>query len=121
MVVIGLPPGSHHELGAFAFAVGARRAGLDVLYLGADVPVDAWRQTVRDSGAAAAILAVVSRSDARTATDVIRALRDVPVRIVAIGGPASGDIPDDLDVVRLAGPIEVAVASLVEAIDSAPG
>ena len=121
MVVIGLPPGSHHELGAFAFAVGARRAGLDVLYLGADVPVDAWRQTARDSRAAAAILAVVSRSDARTATDVIRALRDVPVRTVAIGGPAAGDIPDDLGVVRLTGPIEVAVASLVEAIDTAGG
>ena len=33
-VVVGLPPGSHHELGAFAFAVAARRAGLNVLYLG---------------------------------------------------------------------------------------
>jgi DNA-binding transcriptional MerR regulator len=121
MVVIGLPPGSHHELGAFAFAVGARRAGLDVLYLGSDVPVDAWRQTVRDSRAAAAVLAVMSRSDVRTATDVIRALREVPVRTVAIGGPSAGDVPDDRGVVRLAGPIEAALASLVEAIDTAAG
>ena len=30
-----------HEIGAFAFAVAARRAGLGVLYLGADVPLRA--------------------------------------------------------------------------------
>jgi MerR family transcriptional regulator, light-induced transcriptional regulator len=121
IAVIGLPPGSHHELGAFGFAVGARRAGLDVLYLGADVPVDAWQQTVRDSRAAAAIVAVMSRADVRPATEVIRALREIDVRTIAIGGPSAGDIPEDVGVLRLTGPIEAAVASLVEAIDTAAG
>ena len=37
-VVVGLPPGGRHELGALAFAVAARRAGLAVTYLGADLP-----------------------------------------------------------------------------------
>ena len=38
-VVVGLPPGARHELGALAFAVAARRAGIPVLYLGPDLPV----------------------------------------------------------------------------------
>jgi hypothetical protein len=62
-IVVGLPPGSRHELGAFAFAVAARRAGLDSVYLGADVPIDAWRQTVRDTHPVAAVVAVVARAD----------------------------------------------------------
>ena len=33
-VVVGLPPGSRHELGAFAFAATLRRRGLGVLYVG---------------------------------------------------------------------------------------
>ena len=118
-VVVGLPPGSRHELGAFAFAVGARRAGLDVLYLGADVPVDAWRETVRDSGAAAVVLAVISRSDIGPATEVIRALRADGERAIAVGGRSAADLPQDLGAMQLTGPIEGAVASLVEAIDTA--
>ena len=35
--LVGLPPGSRHELGALAFAVALRRRGVGVLYLGADV------------------------------------------------------------------------------------
>jgi hypothetical protein len=46
-VLVGLPPGSHHEIGAFAFAVAARRSGLEVLYLGADVPLESWLRTAR--------------------------------------------------------------------------
>ena len=33
-VLVGLPAGSRHELGALAFAVTAKRRGLDVHYLG---------------------------------------------------------------------------------------
>ena len=33
-VLVGMPPGGQHELGAFAFAVASRRAGLAVAYLG---------------------------------------------------------------------------------------
>jgi MerR family transcriptional regulator, light-induced transcriptional regulator len=34
-VVVGLPSGSQHDLGALAFATAIRRRGLDILYLGA--------------------------------------------------------------------------------------
>ena len=37
-VVVGLPSGSQHDLGALAFATAIRRRGMDVLYLGANVP-----------------------------------------------------------------------------------
>ena len=47
-VLVGMPPAGHHELGAFAFAVACRRGGLEVLYLGADVPLESWLRTVRE-------------------------------------------------------------------------
>lgn len=115
-IVVGLPPGSHHELGAFAFAVAARRAGMDVLYLGADVPIDAWRSTVADAAPAAIVLAVVSRADVRASTEVIRALRSDGTRPVAIGGPSADAVPSDLGAVRLGGPIDEAVAALADLV-----
>ena len=45
-VVVGLPPGSRHELGALAFAAALRRRGVGVLYLGPDVTVDGWIDAV---------------------------------------------------------------------------
>jgi hypothetical protein len=41
-VAVGLPRGARHELGVLAFAVLLRRTGLDVLYLGADLPPQSW-------------------------------------------------------------------------------
>ncbi len=41
-VLVGLGPKTRHELGALAFAIAARRAGLPVLYLGPDLPVESW-------------------------------------------------------------------------------
>jgi MerR family transcriptional regulator, light-induced transcriptional regulator len=118
-VVIGLPPGSRHELGAFAFAVAARRAGLDVVYLGADVPLDAWRQTVRDAAPRAAVIAVVRREDARPASDVIRALQEDGAAVVAVGGPSAGAIPTELGALRLPDAIDDAVPRLLEVIGPA--
>ena len=115
-IVVGLPPGSHHELGAFAFAVAARRAGMDVLYLGADVPIDAWRATVEDAAPAAVVLAVVSQSDVGASTELIRALRAAGARRVAFGGPSADAVSTDLGAVRLDGPIDEAVAALAELV-----
>lgn len=115
-IVVGLPPGSRHELGAFAFAVAARRAGLDSVYLGADVPIDAWRQTVQDTHPVAAVVAVVARADARSASEVIRAIRQDGETIVAIGGPSAGAIPEELGAVRLPDGVEEAVARLLEVV-----
>ena len=59
-VLVGMPPAGHHELGAFAFAVACRRAGLEVLYLGADVPLESWLRTVRETAVPAVVLGAVA-------------------------------------------------------------
>ena len=41
-VVVGLARGSRHELGVLAFAVALRRAGLEVVYVGGDLPAETW-------------------------------------------------------------------------------
>ena len=73
-VIVGLPPGGHHEIGALAFAVAARRHGVDVLYLGADVPLASWLTAVETSLAPVAVVAVVATSDVAAADEVVAAL-----------------------------------------------
>ncbi len=87
-VVVGLPPGSRHELGALAFAIAARRAGIPVTYLGADLPADDW--VAASAGAAAAVIGVVAPRDRGPAVEVARRLRAAhPALIVAMGGRAA--------------------------------
>jgi DNA-binding transcriptional MerR regulator len=117
-VVVGLPAGSRHELGAFAFAVAARRAGFDVLYLGADVPLESWRRAVADSNAAVAVIAVMSLQDVRAATEVIHALRADGRTTVAIGGPSAADVSPRAGAVRLPDAIDAAVVALGEMADA---
>ena len=92
-VVVGLPAGSQHELGALAFATAIRRRGLDVLYLGANVPVSSWETAARSHAAAAAVLAVVTHEDREAAVTVARRLinEDV-VPLVCSGGAAGAEL-----------------------------
>jgi DNA-binding transcriptional MerR regulator/methylmalonyl-CoA mutase cobalamin-binding subunit len=86
-VVVGLPAGSLHELGALAFATAARRLGHDVLYLGPDVPDQSWLAAVRSHGADAAILSVVTALDQRRAGQTVQKLRaHHPDLLIASGG-----------------------------------
>jgi len=113
-VLVGLPPGARHELGALAFAVAARRAGLPVAYLGPDLPVDDWI-TAAD-GAAAAVVGVVTGRERRAAIEVVRGLREAhPDLVVAFGGAGA---PDEPGVLRLAAPLPLSVAALAEAVDA---
>ena len=48
-LLVGMPPAGQHELGAFAFAVASRRAGLSVAYLGMDVPLTSWLRMARET------------------------------------------------------------------------
>ena len=92
--VVGLPPGSLHELGALAFATAIRRKGLDVLYLGADVPAASWEAAVRRHAAAAAVLSVVTRQDRPAAASVAdRLLRQDLVPLVCSGGSSGAGLP----------------------------
>lgn len=78
-LLVGLPPRSRHAIGAFAFAVAARRAGLGVVYLGADTPRDSWLRAARELRPAAVVVGVTTDDDAAAAADLVRALGPVPV------------------------------------------
>jgi DNA-binding transcriptional MerR regulator/methylmalonyl-CoA mutase cobalamin-binding subunit len=101
-VVVGLPPGSRHELGGLAFATALRRRGFDVLYLGADVPVSSWQSAVGRHAATAAVLSVVMPEDRPAAVAVAERLQaDDPGLLVAAGGRSGDDLADG---VRTLGP-----------------
>jgi len=92
-VVVGLPPGSQHDLGALAFATALRRRGLDVLYIGADVPVTSWETAVRSRRARAAVLSVPTEEDRPAAVAVAeRLLGQTPVPLVFAGGSAAVEL-----------------------------
>ena len=88
-VIVGLPPGSRHELGALAFATALRRRGVGVLYLGSDVTVDGWLDAVRRTRPRAAVVGVVTADDRGPAAEVVTALLGQDVPFVAIGGAAA--------------------------------
>lgn len=94
-VLVGLPPDSRHELGALAFAVALRRLGVDVLYLGADVPVESWADAASESAAQAAVVGVVTARDVSSAIDVATALRaGRPDLILAVGGGSAAALSE---------------------------
>ena len=75
-VLVGLAPGCRHELGALAFATAARRAGLSVTYLGADLPVESWLDAVEHGRPDAVVLPVPRRRDVVAVTSVVAAVHD---------------------------------------------
>lgn len=96
-VLVGLAPGSRHELGALAFATAARRAGLAVTYLGADLPIDSWCEAVAHRQPGAVVVPVPRRRDVPAVVAVLDAVRAAApgVRLVVGGGEqdrVSGDV-----------------------------
>lgn len=73
-VLIGAPPGVDHQLGIFAFAVACRRRGIPTIFLGAQVPLAAWRDAAARSAARAAVTTVPRRRDAAKAAQVVQTL-----------------------------------------------
>lgn len=119
-VVVGLPPGAHHEIGALTFAVAARRVGLGVLYLGADVPLESWLTVMATTAAPVAVIGVTGRGDARAATALITALpADGAHPLIALGGPAARRVADAHGAVALPDDIEDAVAEVRELVTAA--
>ena len=117
-VVVGLPPGSRHELGALAFAAALRRRGVGVLYLGSDVTVDGWVDAMARTRARAAVVGVITVDDRESAADVVAALlaRDVP--LVAVGGAAASTLSSarTKDAVRVSERVVEAAATVAEAV-----
>ena len=100
-VLVGLPPGARHELAALAFATAARRAGLPVVYLGPDVPVESWIAAASQTGAQAICFGVVIERDVAAADEVVRAVRAAhPDVLIGVGGRQSAEVGDG-SVVRL--------------------
>jgi DNA-binding transcriptional MerR regulator/methylmalonyl-CoA mutase cobalamin-binding subunit len=115
-VLVGLPPGARHEVAALAFATAARRAGLAVVYLGADVPVDSWVSAVGRTGARAVALGVVIERDVAAAAEVVGALRAAdPDLVIAIGGRRSSEV-DGSGLLRLPEPLTQAVEVMARAL-----
>jgi len=90
-ILVGLPAGARHELGALAFAVAARRAGLPVVFLGPDLPAGDWVAAARGVAARAAVIGVPTDTDAAQAVGVVQALADgMPDLVIALGGAGAG-------------------------------
>jgi DNA-binding transcriptional MerR regulator len=85
--VVGLAPGGRHSLGALAFAVALRRLGIEVTYLGADVPVSSWAHVMSRGTVTLAVVGVVTLQDRVGALAVASALRSEGTGpVVAVGG-----------------------------------
>lgn len=93
MVLVGLPEGSFHEIGALAFATAARRAGIRAIYLGANLPLDSWLQAVESEPVAAVVVSVVADHEVPTTRALFDALAAAhPHILVASGGPRAGEV-----------------------------
>ena len=93
-VVIGAPPGADHDLGLLAFAAAARRAGVHTVYLGAQVPAEAWRVAVEKVGARGAVSSLHRRADAPRLVPVAEALADLPRVDLWVGGRHQNRAPE---------------------------
>ncbi len=121
-ILVGLPPGARHELGALMFSIAARRSGLPVLYLGADLPAQDWADAAGQTGAIAAVVGVVAATDVRPATRVAEALSTAhPDVRLAFGGPASARMPMRDGHIRLPDGLAAAVDTLRAALTTGQG
>ncbi|CAA9378520.1 MAG: Transcriptional regulator, MerR family [uncultured Nocardioides sp.] len=92
-VVVGLARGSRHELGVLAFSIAARREGLDVVYVGGDLPPAEWATTVRVRQARAIVIGVPSAEDVPAVRETVQAVRrESPEVQVWLGGGHQGAV-----------------------------
>ncbi len=86
-VVAGLARASRHELGILAFAAVLRRAGVEVVYVGSDLPTEDWAATVVSTGARAVVLAVPTAEDVPGVRDAVAAIAAAASEVaVYVGG-----------------------------------
>ena len=108
-----LPAGAYHELGVFAFTVALRRLGVDVVYLGADLPTDAWTAAVTAHTARCVVIGVPRRPDARTASTLATTLADRHGVTVCVGGSHQDDVEAATRLGHAVGPAAAQVAGLL--------
>ena len=106
----------------YAFAVACRRAGLEVLYLGSNVPLESWLRTVRETGVPAVVLGAVATVDSAGVSVVVDAIKtlDHPPTCFA-GGPAALDTHSATGAVELPASLDEAVVVVLATVDRAKG
>ena len=120
-VLVGMPPGAHHELGGLIFATALGRVGIPVVYLGADLPLDDWIAAAERTDARAVAIGAVMPADGIAAMAVAERLRTIrPQIVIAFGGPAAPDpavaLPTSSSTIRLPAEVGNAVAALEDAL-----
>ncbi len=87
-VLVGLPPGAVHEVAPLAMATALRRVGVNAVYLGADLPTDAWAGAAASPSVTAVVMSLTTASDVEAARAVVQSLRARrPDLCIAVGGP----------------------------------
>jgi DNA-binding transcriptional MerR regulator len=96
-IVFATLPGERHELGLLMAALTSLGAGADPIYLGAELPIEDLLAAVRDTGAAALALSIVTSPGPETARS-LRALRAGLAGSVQLwlggAGAAALDLPE---------------------------
>lgn len=86
-VLVGLPEGAVHEVAPLAMATALRRVGVNAVYLGADLPADAWASAAAGEGVAAVVMSLTTTADVEAAQVVVDSLRGRrPDLCIAVGG-----------------------------------
>lgn len=86
-VLVGLPEGDRHQLALMTFATCLRRRGVNVVYLGSDIPVQEWVRAADGRRARGAVIGVTSERSVQPAQAVIDRLAAVsPPLSVWVGG-----------------------------------
>lgn len=115
VVAIGLPAGSQHELPALALATGLRRRGVDVRYLGADLPTADWVAAVTRLAPTAVVLSVPTRADAGAGAGLVSALAAAaPGTRLLAGGDGCRDWHPELPVQVLSIPVTEGVEQITD-------
>lgn len=92
-VLVGLPEGSHHQVGLMSFAVCLRRLGSGTVYLGGDVPVADWEAAARTLQPRAVVVGVPLCAKVAKAQEVVDRLHAASPPIeVWVGGALASKI-----------------------------
>lgn len=92
-IVLACPPGELHSLPLLYLNVLLRRRGRNVVFLGADVPMEHLEETTKTVNAALVVMSAQRLAAARTLQDAAAILARKRVR-VAYGGRVFNQIPD---------------------------
>ena len=112
-IVVAQPSGVQHDLGLLGFAVAAQRRGLDVRFIGADVPDDDVLVALRAAKSSCLVLSVPRHDDLVPVRHLIARVRvAAPRTLIAAGGSFQDELPDT--VLRLGHDLGPAARMLAE-------